>query len=252
MSQISFENSLEALQKSDKKDCQYGSASAFELENFLKSFSNILQNNSQKNISVTELSSFLNSFKKHLERERKSGQTINIFDVLGLGHDEKKHCMFLAWLLDPRGSHGHGGLFFHACIAQLTAYQGDKDILSGNYTVRTERCPLGDMADRVDIVCEGRDFLCYIEAKIDTWEHGNQTIRYWKKLATCANGRKTALIYLADGSKPACDSAIPLSWKTLSESLDRLREEPSCQLTPFLHELVRQYALFIRRFHGKG
>lgn len=260
MSQLNFEDLAEFLRQfaekknPGQKNLHYSGISASELENFLYSFSTVLKRehgDRQKNISATDLAHFLASFEPLLREDRKAGRALNIFDVFGLGHDEKKHCAFLAWLLNPKESHGHGGLFFHACFAHLPGCQYGEDILAGDYTVRTEYCPLGDMADRVDIVCEGHDFLCYIEAKIDAEEHGDQTVRYWKKLETCANGRKMALIYLADGSRPACDSAIPLSWKALAESLDRLREESSSGLPPFLHELVRQYAAFIRGFHER-
>lgn len=258
MPQLSVENLSAFLQKfaekqgAEQKNCHYDGISVSELGKLLNSFSAAWQKDhkkKQKSISADDLIRFFDSFTPLLRQDRKTGRTLNIFDVLGLGHDEKRHCSFLAWLLDPRESHGQGGLFFRTCFAHLPSCQLDEHVFAENYTVRTELCPLGDMADRVDIVCEGRDFLCYIEAKIDTWEHGDQTIRYWKKLATCANGRTTTLIFLADGSKPACDSAIPLSWNALAESLDRLNVESSCKLSPFLHELVRQYAAFIRKFH---
>ena len=259
MPQLSFESLSAFLQKfaekqgAGQKNCHYDGISVSELEKFLNSFSSAwqkVQKEKQKSISAEAFIRFFDSFAPLLQQDRKTGRTLNIFDVLGLGHDEKRHCSFLAWLLDPRGSHGQGGLFFRTCFAHLPGCQLDEDAFAGNYAVRTELCPLRDMADRVDIVCEGRDFLCYIEAKIDTWEHDDQTNRYWKKLVTCANGRKTALIYLADGSRPACDSAIPLSWTTLAESLDKLRKDPPCELSPFLNDLVRQYVVFIQKFHN--
>lgn len=258
MSQLSFETLSEFLRKfgemrcAEEKGRPNGGLSAADLERFLNSFESVLRKDrdvEKSELSVADIAGFLDAFAPLWREDRKTERALNIFEVLGLGHDEKAHCAFLAWLLHPKASHGHGGLFFRACFAHLPGCHLDEDVLAGNYTVRTEVCPLRDQTDRVDIVCEGRDFLFYIEAKIDAVEHGEQTVRYQDKLESCANGRTTALIYLADGSAPACPSAIPLSWKDLAVSLDRMREEYPHELSPFLHELVRQYAVFIRQFN---
>lgn len=260
MSQLSFETLSEFLRKfgeaqcAEEKNDQCGGLSASDLAKFLTSFETLIRKDRKEErsgLSVADLAGFLASFSPLWQEDRKVGRNLNIFDVFGLGHDEKAHCAFLAWLLNPGASHGHGGLFFQACFAHLLNCERDESVRAGDYTVRTELCPLGDMTDRVDIVCDGRDFLCYIEAKIDAVEHGGQTVRYQEKLALCANGRRTALIFLAAESQPACPSAIPLSWRDLAASLDTMRERYSDELSPFLRELVRQYAAFIRGFHGK-
>lgn len=238
----------------EQKRCHCGGLSASELAQFLKSFEALARKDREEErsgLAAADLAGFLASFSSLWQEDRKAGRNLNIFDVFGLGHDEKAHCAFLAWLLNPKASHGRGGLFFRACFAHLPGCEPGESVLAGNYTVRTEVCPLGDMTDRVDIVCEGRDFLFYIEVKIDSWEHGEQTVRYRNKLANCANGRRVALIYLADGSRPACPSAVPLSWKDLAVSLDAMRKRNADELSPFLHELVRQYAAFIQRFNER-
>jgi hypothetical protein len=43
----------------------------------------------------------------------------NIFDALRITRAEIRHSNFLAWLLDPAESHGHGTLFLRAILMDL-------------------------------------------------------------------------------------------------------------------------------------
>ena len=53
-----------------------------------------------------------------LERQRASG--FNLFRILGVAYLEvSTHSAILANLLDPRGSHAQGHVFFHAFLATL-------------------------------------------------------------------------------------------------------------------------------------
>ncbi len=53
-----------------------------------------------------------------LDLEARVGK-LNIFDALGVVHQEIRHSNFLAWLLDPAESHGLGGLFLKAVLMDL-------------------------------------------------------------------------------------------------------------------------------------
>lgn len=45
--------------------------------------------------------------------------SVNIFDILGLSHREDPHTNFLAWLLDPQGSHAIGDAFLRRFLGLL-------------------------------------------------------------------------------------------------------------------------------------
>ena len=52
-----------------------------------------------------------------LERLEDQLAGFNLFDVLGIWHRELQHSWVIAWLLDPRGSHGLGGYFLRAFLS---------------------------------------------------------------------------------------------------------------------------------------
>ena len=43
----------------------------------------------------------------------------NLFDILKIEHKELQHSALLAWLLNPRGSHGLGNYFLRTCLRSL-------------------------------------------------------------------------------------------------------------------------------------
>ena len=47
---------------------------------------------------------------RDFERLEDELAEFNLFDVLGVEHKELQHSALLAWLLNPRGSHGTEGL----------------------------------------------------------------------------------------------------------------------------------------------
>ena len=168
------------------------------------------------------------------------------FEILGIQRNETRHSRFLAWLLDPSGSHGLGtfGLkkFLEVCvISQLESKQRPPpgvlaELLDGliverafieKVLVRTE-LPL-DKRARIDIhvAClvsapgkPPQRLVIVIENKVASAEHDSQTVRYAEWLREHrADYDHSLLIYLT-----------PVPTLELNEY-----EEPDCECKDFLH-----------------
>ena len=139
------------------------------------------------------LSTDLPSLKKLIGEQRAE------FDALafaGVSRSEAFHSKVLAWLLDPRGSHGAGEHFLRGFLLQATAQAGSARIGTGPLAVnaafdwsatRVRR----EWAHAVDgdkgyldilLLNEEAAFLCAVENKIGSSEHDEQLTRYRKAL----------------------------------------------------------------------
>ena len=65
------------------------------------------------------LQSFVIKENLNLERLKVQLHEFNPFDVLGVQHFEIRHSNFLAWMLDPKGSHNLGDYFLKGFISHM-------------------------------------------------------------------------------------------------------------------------------------
>ena len=110
---------------------------------------------------------------------------VDIFDVLGLDSSEEFHSTFLAWLLDPKGSHGLGDHFLQGFLAVSGAPRAIRAGDRPSTTIRREKhVALDGGRGRLDIriLNESARFVCAIENKIRAPESGNQLAWYRKVL----------------------------------------------------------------------
>ena len=161
---------------------------------------------------------------------------LNVWEAVKLARSELKHCSFLRWLLDPRGSHYQGELFLKRFIERYSESflkEIPKDELS-SCNVKSEDSY--DDAGRVDISITGRSFVIVIEAKIDAPEQGDQLERY-RNIS-----ENVRIVFLTkDGRKPDGGNAdLCIAWKDIGEICKEFVKE--CK-NPWLAELVRQYSI---------
>lgn len=175
------------------------------------------------------------------------------FEILGIHRNETRHSRFLAWILDPSGSHGLGtfGLkkFMEVCVmSRIESKQriplgvpdtlldelivGSVDI--AGVTVKTE-LSLGKQG-RIDIYLSclltglqagQKKLVMMVENKVNSKEHDNQTNRYsdWLKEHS-ADYDYSLLVYLT-----------PVPTVKLTEY-----EEPDCECKQFL-QINYQYVV---------
>ena len=200
--------------------------------------------------------------KEQRKEKFERGESFNIFNDLGFMSDEVHlHSMFLANLLNPKGSHGQRGKFLEAFLKMLQksfpAISADRLVLdTANASVEVEKY-IGRQTDseggRIDIYLTDGKHSIIIENKIYAGDQHHQMLRYWN-YGMSQKGDDTeksfVLIYLTlDGCSPSKDSLgedlkendiVCLSYKgDIRGWLDRCVELAS--RTPLVRETINQY-----------
>ena len=200
--------------------------------------------------------------KEQRKEKFERGENYYIFNDLGFMSDEVHlHSMFLANLLNPKGSHGQRGKFLEAFLKMLQksfpAISADKlELDITNASVEVEKY-IGRQTDseggRIDIYLTDGKHSIIIENKIYAGDQHHQMLRYWN-YEMSQKGDDTeksfVLIYLTlDGCSPSKESLgedlkendiVCLSYKSdIRGWLDRCVELAS--RTPLVRETINQY-----------
>ena len=200
--------------------------------------------------------------KEQRKEKFERGENYNIFNDLGFMSDEVHlHSMFLANLLNPKGSHGQRGKFLEAFLKMLQksfpAISADSlELDTANASVGVEKY-IGRQTDseggRIDIYLTDGKHSISIENKIYAGDQHHQMLRYWNYgMSQKVNDTEKSfvLIYLTlDGCSPSKDSLgedlkendiVCLSYKgDIRGWLDRCVELAS--RTPLVRETINQY-----------
>ena len=200
--------------------------------------------------------------KEQRKEKFERGENYNIFNDLGFMSDEVHlHSMFLANLLNPKGSHGQRGKFLEAFLKMLQksfpAISTDNlELDTAIASVEVEKY-IGRQTDseggRIDIYLTDGKHSIIIENKIYAVDQYHQMLRYWN-YGMSQKGDDTeksfVLIYLTlDGCSPSKESLgedlkendiVCLSYKSdIRGWLDRCVELAS--RTPLVRETINQY-----------
>ena len=200
--------------------------------------------------------------KEQRKEKFERGENYNIFYDLGFMSDEVHlHSMFLANLLNPKGSHGQRGKFLEAFLKMLQksfpAISADSlELDTAIASVEVEKY-IGRQTDseggRIDIYLTDGKHSIIIENKIYAGDQYHQMLRYWNYgLSQKGNDTEKSfvLIYLTlDGCSPSKESLgeelkendiVCLSYKSdIRGWLDRCVELAS--RTPLVRETINQY-----------
>jgi hypothetical protein len=182
---------------------------------------NFAQDSSSPLVRVSEVEKFFFDIKHKVElqqrrHDRQWATSFNVFDFIE--PDENKLSDVLAWLLDPRESHGQGDLFLRLLFKQLGLGADAK--LTMNAMVQREAPTFGieKYRRRMDVLVEAGEWLV-IENKVDSPEQQEQVKDYLEHLHRCTRNRpiQSTLIYLTpDGRWP--ESLRPAALKKYEES----------------------------------
>ena len=200
--------------------------------------------------------------KEQRKEKFERGENYNIFNDLGFMSDEVHlHSMFLANLLNPKGSHGQRGKFLEVFLKMLQksfpAISADSlELDTAIASVEVEKF-IGRQTDseggRIDIYLTDGKHSIIIENKIYAGDQYHQMLRYWNYgLSQKGNDTEKSfvLIYLTlDGCSPSKESLgedlkendiVCLSYKSdIRGWLDRCVELAS--RTPLVRETINQY-----------
>ena len=115
------------------------------------------------------------------ELRKNENEKFNIFKILKLDKYEIRHSNFLAWLLNPKGSHNLGDTFFKQFF-QVALNENVEDITTSDIRIETEHpANVEDTTRRIDILIysvQTPEFVCVIENKYGTEEHTGQCQAY--------------------------------------------------------------------------
>ncbi|MBI2813192.1 MAG: PD-(D/E)XK nuclease family protein [Opitutae bacterium] len=184
-------------------------------------------------------------------------ESFNVFSALGVDAAEVRHSRLLAWILDPKGTHGAGHLYLQAFLEVLSKEGKLGRLIPSASLDETEvHCEF----DRIDILIVNRParFVCAVENKIRSAEGEGQLKRYRVQLDATFPGWAQSLVFLTLKNDTPSDPA----WVTLhyNDLLERVlgkvagaeaHTKPSDQPTS-LALLLTDYASLIGRHSSTG
>ena len=180
------------------------------------------------------LANWLSSMRTPLDAVQASAWNFDPWEVAGLGRDEIRNTSVLAWLLNPRGSHGMGSAMLQHLLSYINKQKNNfPNSVENICNVRTEICPNGDLSDRLDIEIDATNFYLIVEVKIGATEGKEQLERYGMLAETLNGHRPWSLIYLTPGKKDAktggkyTNNIINISWKEIAVMIEKSIHKPT-------------------------
>ena len=146
-----------------------------------------------------------------------------LFDTLGLARRETAHTAALAWLLDPRQSHGFGTALLRALLLHVSAASGQPElqvehvaaehraVLGGKHQGRIDVFALGAWTDGGEAISP---WVLAIEAKIDADEGEDQLARYEQWIDAYHSNKEKYRVFLTPEGR--CPEAEKSDWMPLS------------------------------------
>ena len=152
----------------------------------------------------------------------------NIFEAIGHTRSEARHSDFLAFLIDPNGTHDLRTEFLKRLVVDIVEPMQPEirplslsDILLADFN----RCQVLREYHRIDILCidESHRFLLAIENKIESGEHSNQLNRYSSFLKTEYPEFRRILAYLTpENDEPSDNSWAPVSYSNIVSIVEKI------------------------------
>ncbi len=133
----------------------------------------------------------------------------NVFEALGVARRELQHSSFLAFLLDPRESHGLGDLFLRRFLQEVTRLAPEPTIsiidLDGFDLSRTE---VRREYENIDIFLRDptHKISVVIENKVGTKQHDDQLKTYAELVTRRFPGHRFMGVYLTPEGEDSQDS----------------------------------------------
>ena len=177
----------------------------------------------------------------------------NLFNVLGIERSELSHSRVLAWLLNPRGSHGLGDSFLREFLYQVVS-EGNPIFPADVQNWNLHKVEVVRERHNIDILIIGEDeeFVCFIENKVDSWEHSEQLTRYYETVSKSYRTRKRLPVFLTPtGARPSRDrdaeKYVSLGYSEIADLLRDIQETRAATVDPKVPVFLEQYEQTLRR-----
>ncbi|MBT6200006.1 MAG: PD-(D/E)XK nuclease family protein [Bacteroidetes Order II. Incertae sedis bacterium] len=175
----------------------------------------------------------------------------NIFNILKITKNEIRHSNFLAWLLDPRGSHNLGDLFVRRFLREVFA----SDLSANLDQIEANELELSGVEIRrewrnIDLLIVHEKVAVCIENKVLSSEHSNQLSRYRSIVEEAFPDRKLSFVYLTpDGDLSEAESEYftPISYEFIVEQLGRIADTHGSSIESRVETYIKDYINTIKR-----
>ena len=180
---------------------------------------------------------------------------VDVFDALRLHGSEQFHSNLLAWLLEPRGSHGLGDHFLQQFLAASGPLRAILTAHRPSTVVRREKSlELDGEYGRVDIWMLNVDanFVCAIENKVWASEGEGQLAWYRRVLARDHHGQRVHRVFLTPRGVPPDDPQererwVPMSYTDILGLVEETMAAAADAANEDVLAFLGQYAITLRR-----
>lgn len=191
-----------------------------------------------------------------LMRLEELASPFNIFKALGVDTQEIRHSSFLAWLLDPTQTHGLRDIFLKGFLMKTTS----KARALGIGTISPVDIDVWDLSDtevqrerqNIDIILvnQPRNFVCVIENKIDSEEHGDQLRRYRKIVESRFPDLVHHFIFLTARDEEPTDSEhyVKVTYDDVCEAIDHVLKMRGDSMSHDVQMTLSHYLTLVRRW----
>ncbi|RSU72134.1 hypothetical protein BRX37_20220 [Sphingomonas sp. S-NIH.Pt3_0716] len=198
--------------------------------------------------ALHDLQSAFTALQRPLSVTREQGGLINVWALAYIGHDEVRNAAALAglWMREFGGETSRNFLISYLSNALPGEHWGAE--LERGYRIETEVCPLGDAADRVDLVIETAVHLIGVEVKIRAGLGREQLERYSASIHRRAElqGLAPRILLLAPfDTRLATVSST--TWQDVARAALAAVSRRAADRS-FVEHLIERFADHIRRF----
>jgi hypothetical protein len=177
----------------------------------------------------------------------------NFFEAAGLTRQEIRHSRFLAFLLDPKGAHGLGDLFFKRLLQSAVGKRRRGE--TGVTALELELMDLRDVqvaceVDNIDIFLQSasNQFAVIIENKVGSQEHSDQLSRCLKAAKAMDPGWRILPLFLSPNrAKPSHKKYVAVSYEDVATNLQKLIDSRLDSLGPGVALALTHYERLLRR-----
>lgn len=176
----------------------------------------------------------------------------NIFEAMGTVRRELNHSSFLAFLLDPYGSHGLRDLFLRRFLQEVSRNSSDSPVVSA---VELDLMDLMQVDvkreyENIDILLRNptNRLIVLIENKVDSKQHDDQLQRYHDFAQLRHPGHRLIAVYLTpEGDDPGHAAYIPFTYKKVRSLILEVLQRESVLISSSVRTTLEQYSDLLGR-----
>lgn len=185
------------------------------------------------------------------ENELIQREGLNIFEILRVSRTEIRHSNMLAWLFNPRETHGLEASFLNSFISKaiIAKQRFSQEEEFGLLLHDFNECNVYREWCNTDILIESEPYVICIENKVGSGEHSNQLKRYRDSIMSeypSDDGWKPITIYLSPHGECASDDTwIECGYTDVVEALKSAVSANN--LNPTADFIIAQYIDLVER-----